>query len=98
MLKQKTKDVRSYFENGIGKETEILVETNFISFVIYFNIQKMLLLVIFLAIKLLSQVIIFKHRVISIFERRLCLILGLPPYLGLLAISTLVSKRSRKCY
>ena len=49
-----------YFENGLRTETEILVETNFRSFVSYFNIQKMLLVILF-AIKILSQVNIFKH-------------------------------------
>ena len=56
-------------ENSLRKETEILVETNFRSVVFYFNIQEMLLLIALFPIKLLSQIILFKHRVIFIFEK-----------------------------
>ena len=44
-----------YFENGLGRKTEILAETNFRSFTFYLPF-KMLRLVIFFAIKLLAQV------------------------------------------
>ena len=39
-VKIKTEDLRSSFENGLRKETEILVEKHFRPFVFYFNIQK----------------------------------------------------------
>ena len=44
-----------YFENGLGRKTEILAETNFRSFTFYLPF-KMLRLIIFFAIKLLAQV------------------------------------------
>ena len=47
------------FQNGLRKETEILVEINFRSFAFYLPFQ-MLLLVIVFAIKLLAQVNMFQ--------------------------------------
>ena len=50
-----------YFENGLSKETEILVETNFRLFVFYFTFQNIASGLYFFSITLLAQVKIHQH-------------------------------------